>query len=139
MVDGLTDWLVLVKSLARSIEADDVCLVLSLDIRLDYSYQCSLILTPFVLPTDQHHFDNPVYAYQPVSKSQPNLNENGVATGVGNGGSGLNTIHNNLHHNHHKDTNNRHWDKLGNFTFDDEAASSVGEACAATRVVCRGR
>ena len=75
---------------------------------------------------DQHHFDNPVYAYQPVSKSQPNLNEKDSVNSSSSSG-GLNTIHNNLHHNHHKDTNNRHWDKLGNFTFDEDATSSVGE------------
>ncbi|XP_047736157.1 protein draper isoform X3 [Hyalella azteca] len=82
---------------------------------------------------DQHHFDNPVYAYQPVSKSQPNLaDNNGQAGGSGGGAGGsgangaLNTIHNNLHHNHNKDTNNRHWDKLGSFTFDDDASCSVG-------------
>ena len=81
---------------------------------------------------DKHHFDNPVYAYQPVSKSQPNLNENGVIGATSSSSTttagALNTIHNNLHHNHHhKDTNNRHWDKLGNFTFDDDGASSIGE------------
>lgn len=63
--------------------------------------------------TDQHHFDNPVYAYQSVSKSQPNLLENGnLNNGV--------TIKNNLSI---KDDKNREWEKLGTFTFDDDASS----------------
>jgi len=45
---------------------------------------------------------------------------------TGSNGSALNTIHNNLHHNHTKDTNTRHWDKLGNFTFDEDATGSMG-------------
>ncbi|KAK7082186.1 hypothetical protein SK128_005384, partial [Halocaridina rubra] len=62
---------------------------------------------------DQHHFDNPVYAYQSVSKSQPNLLENGnLNNGV--------TIKNNLSI---KDDKNRAWEKLGTFTFDDDASS----------------
>ena len=63
--------------------------------------------------SDQHHFDNPVYAYQSVSKSQPNLLENGnLNNGV--------TIKNNLSI---KDDKNREWEKLGTFTFDDDASS----------------
>lgn len=63
--------------------------------------------------TDQHHFDNPVYAYQSVSKSQPNLLENGnLNNGV--------TIKNNLSL---KDDKNREWEKLGTFTFHDDACS----------------
>lgn len=63
--------------------------------------------------TDQHHFDNPVYAYQTVSKSQPNLLENGnLNNGV--------TIKNNLSI---KDDKNREWEKLGTFTFDDDISS----------------
>lgn len=63
--------------------------------------------------TDQHHFDNPVYAYQSVSKSQPNLLENGnLNNGV--------TIKNNLSI---KDDKNREWEKLGTFTFHDDACS----------------
>ncbi|XP_045583404.1 protein draper isoform X1 [Procambarus clarkii] len=62
---------------------------------------------------DQHHFDNPVYAYQSVSKSQPNLLENGnLNNGV--------TIKNNLSL---KDDKNREWEKLGTFTFHDDACS----------------
>lgn len=63
--------------------------------------------------SDQHHFDNPVYAYQCVSKSQPNLLENGnLNNGV--------TIKNNLSL---KDDKNREWEKLGTFTFHDDACS----------------
>ncbi|MPC10679.1 hypothetical protein E2C01_003319 [Portunus trituberculatus] len=63
--------------------------------------------------SDQHHFDNPVYAYQSVSKSQPNLLENGnLNNGV--------TIKNNLSL---KDDKNREWEKLGTFTFHDDACS----------------
>ena len=56
-----------------------------------------------------------MYAYQPVSKSQPNLAD-------GNQAQPHNVIHNNLHHNHTKDNQ---WDKLGNFTFDDGASSGL--------------
>ena len=65
--------------------------------------------------TDQHHFDNPVYAYQTVSKSQPNLLDNALNNGM--------TIRNNLHA---KDKN-RHWEKMG-FTFDDESEQSLGRS-----------
>lgn len=69
-----------------------------------------------VAEIDQHHFDNPVYAYQSVSKSHPNLLENG------NLNNGM-TIKNNLSI---KDDKNREWEKLGTFTFDDDGASSLG-------------
>lgn len=71
---------------------------------------------------DQHHFDNPVYAYQTVSKSQPNLLENGnLNNGV--------TIKNNLSI---KDDKNREWEKLGTFTFDDDV-SSLGKLSVHTK------
>lgn len=70
-------------------------------------------MSVFLFFSDQHHFDNPVYAYQCVSKSQPNLLENGnLNNGV--------TIKNNLSL---KDDKNREWEKLGTFTFHDDACS----------------
>lgn len=73
----------------------------------------ALVLMFVFFLSDQHHFDNPVYAYQCVSKSQPNLLENGnLNNGV--------TIKNNLSL---KDDKNREWEKLGTFTFHDDACS----------------
>ena len=75
---------------------------------LEKNWANFLLQTIFV--TDQHHFDNPVYAYQNISKSQPNLMEGGLTPRL-NGG--------------FKFSNYQAWDKKAEFTFDDDGNNLI--------------
>lgn len=106
-------WALKIKKLSRCNGVKSVYYHVFHRFLLLYAHHKLRQLTPYNPFSDQHHFDNPVYAYQSVSKSQPNLLENGnLNNGV--------TIKNNLSL---KDDTNREWEKLGTFTFHDDACS----------------